>query len=111
MRRLRVFVSDKARADLAEIRAYYHRVAGPVVAKRILTHIRTTFAAIARAPRAGSIHSEFGGEVRLRNAPPYVVYVEIFPDRAEILRVLHHARDRDAIIRREGEKETPSDED
>jgi plasmid stabilization system protein ParE len=65
----------------------------------VLTRIRAAFAAIGKAPRAGSIHTEFGGDVRLRNAPPYVVYVEIFEDRAVILRVLHGARDRDAIMR------------
>lgn len=91
-------IAPQARADLAEIRAYYRREAGAQVSARMSARFRAAFLRIAASPMLGPVRTDWGGEVRLRVVRPYIIYVAAHADRTEILRILHHARDRDAIM-------------
>lgn len=98
MKRLPVALSAEALADLADIRAYLLREAGPAVSTRVLARIRKKLAAIERMPRTGAPRPEFGDTVRLHVSGAYVLYVQVNTDAVEVLRILHAAQDRDAIM-------------
>lgn len=98
MRRKPVTISSDARADLAGIRRYYRGVAGPSVAARMMERLKTALKTIGETPEIGARRPEYGDDVRLRLCAPYVIYVAVGDDRVEVLRVLHSARDRDAIM-------------
>lgn len=98
MRRLPVELSAEALADIAEIRVYLRREAGPAVSTRVLARIRKKLASIAQMPKTGSLRPEFGDAVRLHVSGAYVIYVQVYADRVSVMRVLHAARDRDSIM-------------
>jgi plasmid stabilization system protein ParE len=98
--RLPVVLSPDARTDLAEIRSYYLEAAGPAVSQRVMLRIRMTLLHIRDFPEAGVLKEEFGDNIRLFVAAPYAIYVQVSPDRAEVLRILHVSRDRNAIMRK-----------
>jgi plasmid stabilization system protein ParE len=101
LRRLPVDLSVEALADLAEIRAYYRKVAGRSVSARIVTRIRKALASIERMPQAGSPRQDLGDHVRLHVAGAYVIYADVSAAKVVILRILHAARNRDAIMGRD----------
>lgn len=98
MRQLPIQLSADALADLAEIRAYLLREAGPAVSSRVVGRIRKTLAQIGRMPNTGSLRPEFGEGVRFHISGPYVIYVQVGDRSVVVLRLLHSARDRDAIM-------------
>ena len=98
MRRLPVQLSAEALADVAEIRAYLLREAGPAVSTRVLARIRKKLAAIERMPETGALRPEFGEGVRLHASGAYVIYVQVLADRVDVVRILHAAQDRDSIM-------------
>lgn len=65
MKRLPVELSAEALADIADIRTYLLREAGPAVSTRVLARIRKKLASIERMPHTGSPRPEFGEAVRL----------------------------------------------
>jgi plasmid stabilization system protein ParE len=60
--------------------------------------IRMTLLHIRDFPESGVLKEEFGANVRLFVAAPYAIYVQVSSARAEVLRILHVSRDRDAIM-------------
>ena len=94
---MKVRVTDDAKADLRQIKAFIsgHSVSAAAI---VIEHIRTTFTLLAFLPRlghAGAVHDTFEkGVPRL----PYLVVYRI--DRADagdevvVLRVYHCAQDR-----------------
>ncbi len=98
MRRLPVELSPEALADIAEIRAYLRREAGPAVSTRVLARIRKKLAAIERMPETGAVRPEFGGRMRLHVSGSYVIYVQVGADRVDVVRIFHAAQDRDTIM-------------
>lgn len=98
MRRLPVELSTQALADIAEIRAYLRREAGPAVSTRVLARIRKRLFSIERMPNSGAPRPEFGEGVRLHVSGAYVIYVQVAADRVDVMRILHAARDRDRIM-------------
>jgi toxin ParE1/3/4 len=98
MRRLPVELSAQALADIAEIRSYLRREAGPAVSTRVLARIRKTLASIERSPTSGAPRPEFGESARLHVSGAYVIYVQVRADRVDVLRILHAARDRGSIM-------------
>lgn len=108
MRRLPVHLSAEAFADLAEIRAYIRREAGPAVSSRVIARIRKSLNSIERMPNSGAPRPEFGDGIRLFVAGSYAIYVQVAADRVDVMRVLHAAQDRDAIMSgAANEEETP----
>jgi plasmid stabilization system protein ParE len=49
-------------------------------------------------PSAGAPRPEFGEGVRLYVSGSYAIYVQVAVDRVDVMRVLHAAQDRDAIM-------------
>lgn len=98
MRRLPVRLSSEALKDIAEIRQYLLREAGPAVSSRVVGRIRKRLSAIERMPRTGGLRPEFGEGVRFHVSGSYVIYVMVRNDGVEVLRILHAAQDRDTIM-------------
>jgi plasmid stabilization system protein ParE len=98
VRRLPVQLSAEALADVAEIRSYLLREAGPAVSTRILARIRKKLAVIERMPETGALRPEFGEHVRLHVSGAYIIYVQVHPDRVDVLHILHAAQDREGIM-------------
>lgn len=98
MQRLPVELSAEALADIADIRSYLLREAGPAVPTRVLARIRKKLSAIERMPRTGAPRPEFGETVRLHVSGAYVIYVQLNAANVQVLRILHAAQDRDAIM-------------
>jgi plasmid stabilization system protein ParE len=98
VRRLPVHLSSEALRDIAGIRQYLLKEAGPAVSARVVGRIRKSLAAIERMPRTGSLRPEFGEGVRFHISGSYVIYVAVGDDSVEVLRILHAAQDRDAIM-------------
>ena len=99
MRRLPVHLSAEALADIAAIRAYLLREAGPAVSTRVVARIRKKLAAIERMPHTGALRPEFGAGFRLHVSGAYVIYVQVGDTLVEVMRVLHAAQDRETIMR------------
>jgi plasmid stabilization system protein ParE len=98
MRRLPVELSPEALSDIAEIRAYLLREAGPAVPTRVLARIRKKLAAIERMPDTGAPRPEFGEGMRLHVSGSYIIYVQVGAERVDVVRILHAAQDRDGIM-------------
>lgn len=98
MRRLPVHLSAEALRDIAGIRQYLLGEAGPAVSSRVVGGIRKKLASIERMPRTGGLRPEFGKGVRFHISGSYVIYVAVRDDGVEVLRILHAAQDRDAIM-------------
>lgn len=98
MSRKPVIPRGMARRDMREATIHYARTAGEAVAAGFVAALRSTLAAIADQPGAGS--PRFGLMLHrpgLRSWPlaryPYLVFYMEFEDRIEVLRVLHGRRD------------------
>ena len=64
-----------------------------VAADRLLERIGDTFQMLADNPQAGRQRPELGPSIRSFAVGNYVVFYEAFPSGADIVRVLHGARD------------------
>ncbi|WP_092229249.1 type II toxin-antitoxin system RelE/ParE family toxin [Bradyrhizobium sp. Gha] len=62
-------------------------------ADRLIDRIGNTFQMLAENPQAGRQRPELGRSIRSFAVGNYVVFYEAFPNGAEIVRVLHGARD------------------
>lgn len=87
-----------ARQDLSDIRSYLRNRASPAVAARMISRLRRTIAAARQTPEAGTPRPNFGDHCRFVVEKPYVIYYACSDGVMTILRVLHAARDRDAIM-------------
>ena len=89
-----------AKADLIDIWQYIARD-NPQAADHMLDRIWDAFRVIARFPRGGTARPELGCDVRCYSVGNYVIYFRPAMDGVEIARVLHGAREVDAIFHRE----------
>ena len=96
-------VSPEAREDLDEIYAYIFED-DPDAADRVLEAALSTFAALGGTPGQGRIrifeHSELCGlrSFGVEGFRNYVIFYRIVSEGVEIVRVLHGARDLDAMF-------------
>ena len=97
----------RARQDLVDIFRYYAQEAGFRVARRFFAQADATFTRLANMPGIGTHyehdHPALAG-VRyflISRFRSYVVFYRPVADGIEIIRVLHGARDIDAILRNE----------
>jgi toxin ParE1/3/4 len=86
----------KARADLLEIWLYLAE-RGPAVADRVLDAIERLLRLIALQPLMGRERPELSSGIRSFVVMSWVVFYRVRPDAIEVVRVLHGARDLDAI--------------
>jgi plasmid stabilization system protein ParE len=99
MRARRLCYTLTAKHDLQEIRDYLRREAGPRVAARMLSRIRSAVARARETPRLGTPRPAYRQNCRFILSRPYVVYYDFDGVTMSMLRVLHQAQDRDVIMR------------
>lgn len=93
----RVTRRPEARADLAEIWDYIAQD-NPKRATAFLREIEALFETLATQPTMGRERPELADELRSFPIGRYVVYYLPWPDRVDIVRVLHAARDVTRLI-------------
>ena len=98
MRRLPLTVAPLARLDLAAIRKWLLVEAGPRAAHKMVAAIGTRISGLREWPLAGVAQPDLGERVRFVPVSPYVIYYELTDGRLHVLRILHGARDRGALM-------------
>lgn len=94
----RHFYADEAKRDLADIRAYLQRQAGEAVAARMISRLKNAVARVRSMPRAGIARPDYRPNCRFAVEDPYLIYYDFDGRLVLILRIIHKARDRDAIM-------------
>ena len=89
---LRLEISARARDDLAEIRAYLHRV-DPAAAARVGRHLSTRIKRLASLPDLGSVTDRPGLRILYPTRYPYRIYYAVLDDAVRILHVRHTSRE------------------
>jgi toxin ParE1/3/4 len=95
-RPLAIRISRKARTDLTEIWLYIAE-RNPAAADRVLDEIERVCRLIATRPKMGRERPELTPNVRSFGAMSWIIFYRIDSEFIEIERVLHGARDLDAI--------------
>lgn len=85
-------VSDAARADLDEI-WFYIAQDNPDAADKLIRAIVSRFVALASMPLMGRLREELSANLRSFAVSGYVIFYRPMQKGAEIVRVLHGARD------------------
>ena len=95
----RLIVAPEARQDLRGIRDYIARD-DPEAARRVVTRLRDMAWLLAGAPALGRRRPELGPELRSFVADRYVLFYRPLAGATgiELARVLHGARDLDALF-------------
>ena len=107
MRAKRLRYAPAALADISEIHAHLRAETSLAVANRVVSGIRDDIRRRREMPLLGAPRSEFGDGCRMLISGSYVAYYSIADGEMIVLRILHQARDRDAIMRR-GVQEGPA---
>ncbi len=94
----RLQYTASARQDLSDIRAFLKSRASPTIAARVIMRVRRAVAAARQMPDAGTPRSDYGPGCRFVVERPYFIYYDYQSDVMTVLRILHAARDRDAIM-------------
>lgn len=95
-RPLAIRISRKARTDLTEIWLYIAE-RNPAAADRVLDEIERVCRLIATRPKMGRERPELKPNIRSFGAMSWIIFYRIDNDFIEIERLLHGARDLDAI--------------
>ena len=95
----RLIIAPEARQDLREIRDHIAKD-NPKAAGRVVMRLRDMARMLAGAPSIGRGRSELGADLRSFVADRYVLFYRPLQGRVgiELVRVLHDARDLDAIF-------------
>lgn len=98
----RLILAPEARRDLRAIRDHITKD-DPRAAHRVVTRLRDLARMLAGAPAIGRVRPEIGPHVRSFVADRYVLFYRPLTRAAgvELIRVLHGARDVDAIFSRD----------
>lgn len=94
----RIVVTDDATSDLDDIWSYISNESRDS-ANRLIDSIIERFATLAQFPEMGRERGEISDGMRSFPAGRYFIFYRQIEDRIEILRVLHSARDIDALFR------------
>ena len=97
-----VTFSPTAARDVEEIGDYIH-AENPAAARRFVTALRERCARIADAPRGGTPRFSLSPDLRSIPFQRYVIFYVAMRDDVRIERILHGARDIDAIFDQEGD--------
>jgi toxin ParE1/3/4 len=93
--------SDAAAADVTEIWSYYADVGSRDVANRVLNRIEEAGDKAARAPFLQRARVELGPGLRAVVVSPHILFYAIEDQEVIVVRVLHGARDIEAIFKNE----------
>jgi toxin ParE1/3/4 len=94
-------ISDQAKIDLLEIWLYIAENSQKA-ADRVVNEITNKFDTLVAFPRSGRSREDLGAGLRSTVVGKYVIYYRRLEDGIEIFRVLHGARNVDAIFEGEG---------
>jgi toxin ParE1/3/4 len=95
----RLIIAPEAREDLREIRDYIAKD-NPMAARRVVVRLREMARALAGAPALGRVRPELGADLRSFVADRHVLFYRPLTGAVgiELVRVLHGARDVDAMF-------------
>jgi toxin ParE1/3/4 len=96
---MKVFVSDKADADLLQLFSYLNGH-DPAVAEATVGDIHKKFESLTRFPFIGRERSSLARGIRSVVAGNYIIFYVVESDRIIIVRVLDGRRDLDAEFQR-----------
>ena len=96
---MKVFASDRADADLAQIKQYLAQ-RNPAAVETLSDEIDRTFRNLGDFPFIGRARPTLGQGIRSISIYPYVVFYTVETDRIVIVRFLHGRRDIDAEFQR-----------
>ena len=94
---MKVVFSPAFSKDLNEISDYI-ALDSPKRALSFTNEIRQRCLALGDVPESGAVRSEFGANIRSVPFGRYVIFYIIYPDRVRIVRVLHGARNLNAVF-------------
>jgi toxin ParE1/3/4 len=93
----KVLLKPQAEADLIEIWTYIAQES-PARADRLLDEIDEKSQTLAQSPFIGKARDELGPHIRSFPIGNYVLFYQRIKDGIEIIRVLHGARDIEALF-------------
>lgn len=93
----RILRKPRARADLLDLWNYVADDS-PANADRLLDKINKHCQTLARFPKMGRVRNELAPSLRSFPVGNYVIFYREIPKGIEIIRVLHGARDIEAIL-------------
>jgi toxin ParE1/3/4 len=88
----RFIITPRAEEDYLEIWAYIAQD-NIAAADRFIDTLQAHHETLAKFPGIGRLHPELGKDIQLFRVEKYVLIYRELPDRVELLRVLHGARD------------------
>jgi toxin ParE1/3/4 len=88
----RVHITPRARRDIREIARYISRD-NPAAADRLADRFDEVGDALGANPKLGRIRTDLGRDVRSIPEGRYLLIYREHPDRVDVLRVVHGARD------------------
>jgi toxin ParE1/3/4 len=97
---MRIALTPAAEADLEQIGDYIARD-DPRRAVTFVGEIEARIAKISNLPKAGRLRPEWGADVRSTPFGNYLIVWRLRGDVLQILRVIHGARDLDALFEAE----------
>ncbi|MCI0362002.1 MAG: type II toxin-antitoxin system RelE/ParE family toxin [Planctomycetaceae bacterium] len=92
-----ITLDDAAREDLIDIWEYIAHD-NPQAADRMLDRIWDGFRVVAKFPQGGTLRPELATNLRCYTVGNYVIYFRPTANGIEVARVLHGARDVDALF-------------
>lgn len=95
---IRLKFSPQAQSDLRGLGEHLVEVAGPRIAARYLRGLRRRLSRLREMPKTGVLLPDYGEGVRFVPYQSHVIYYEL-TEVLTVLRVLHAAQNRDAIMR------------
>ncbi|OYV40880.1 MAG: hypothetical protein B7Z80_03320 [Rhodospirillales bacterium 20-64-7] len=101
-RPLTLRLTEAAEDDLADIWATLVVEASEVVATRFVAAIEAEFEPLRHFPFSGPARDNLAAGLRVTFHSPYAIYYKPLPDAVVIIRVIHGARDIDAIAEQGG---------
>ena len=94
---LRLRFSDQAEADLDEIWGYAAEYNAKTADQKIARIVTTCFTLID-TPELGRRREEFRAKLRSFPVGNHLIFYRVVPERVDILRILHGARDLEALF-------------
>lgn len=87
-------VERTAQAEL-DVAEYWHLIAmdNPAAADRWLQKIESWMETLAEHPLVGRVREDLDPEIRSVSQYPFLILYRVLPDRVQVLRVVHGARD------------------
>ncbi|MFT3728483.1 MAG: type II toxin-antitoxin system RelE/ParE family toxin [Terricaulis sp.] len=98
---MKIATSREAESDLDEMEVWLTESWGPTTAANVIETVLDRIEALTDMPLAGTLRPEYGAATRFVTSGRYVIYYETRENDLLVLRILHAALDRDAIMRKQ----------